>query len=124
MKYHRTITRPDIFLSGKIYIKNIESSFFLYENRKRYSYPDIFSPRYSPPGHLPTKKFPTRILSLIFANLTIPTGIFTTTLYIYIYVTANLRNQIFPGIPYPLRESGESLKRISSKSNLTEPNLT
>ena len=39
------------------------------------------------------------------------------------YVTANLRNQIFPGIPNPLRESGESLKLISIKSNLTELNL-
>ena len=27
-----------------------------------------------------------------------------------IYITANLRNQIFPGIPNPFRESGESLK--------------
>ena len=27
---------------------------------------------------------------------------------IYIYVTVNLRNQIFPRIPNPLRESGES----------------
>ena len=26
------------------------------------------------------------------------------------YVTANLRNQIFPGIPNPFRESRESLK--------------
>ena len=29
-----------------------------------------------------------------------------------IYVTANLRNQIFPGIANPFRESGESLKCI------------
>ena len=35
-----------------------------------------------------------------------------------IHVTANLRNQIFPGIPNPFRESGESLKLISSKSNV------
>ena len=41
-----------------------------------------------------------------------------------IYVTANPRNQIFPGISNPFKESGESLKWISSKSNLTEPNLT
>ena len=34
--------------------------------------------------------------------------------YIYtyqcIYVTANLRNQLFPGIPNPFRELGEFLK--------------
>ena len=29
---------------------------------------------------------------------------------LYIYVTANLRNQIFPGIPNPFRESGEPPK--------------
>ena len=34
--------------------------------------------------------------------------------FLCVYVTANLRNQIFPGIPNPLRESGESLKWISS----------
>ena len=39
------------------------------------------------------------------------------------YITANLRNQIFPGIPNPFKESGESLKLLSSKSNQTEPNL-
>ena len=38
--------------------------------------------------------------------------------YIFIYVTANLRNQIFPGIPNPFREFVESLKWISSKSNV------
>ena len=27
-----------------------------------------------------------------------------------VYVTANLWNQIFPGLPNPFRESGESLK--------------
>ena len=32
---------------------------------------------------------------------------------------SNLRNEIFPGIPNPFRESGESLKLIPSKSNLT-----
>ena len=38
----------------------------------------------------------------------------------YIYITGlnNLRNQILPGIPNPLRESGESLKLIYSKSNV------
>ena len=30
----------------------------------------------------------------------------------------NLRNQIFPGIPNPFRESGESLKKISNKLGL------
>ena len=39
--------------------------------------------------------------------------------FLSVYVIANLRNQIFPGIPNPLRESWESLKWISSKSNLT-----
>ena len=34
------------------------------------------------------------------------------------YVTANLRNQIFPGIPNPFRESGESLKCIEIPRNL------
>ena len=38
-------------------------------------------------------------------------------------VTANLRAQIFHGIPNPFRESGEPLKWISSKYNLAEPNL-
>ena len=39
--------------------------------------------------------------------------------HIYIYIcSANLLNQIFPGIPNPFRESGESLKWISSKSNV------
>ena len=33
-------------------------------------------------------------------------------------VTANLRNQIFPGIPNPLRESGESVKCIEVPRNL------
>ena len=33
-------------------------------------------------------------------------------------VTANLRNQVFPGIPNPLRESGESLKCIEIPQNL------
>ena len=37
---------------------------------------------------------------------------------IYIYVTANLRNQIFLGIPNPLRESGESLIGIEIPRNL------
>ena len=36
----------------------------------------------------------------------------------YIYVTANLRNQLFPRISSPLRETGESLKQISSKLGL------
>ena len=43
----------------------------------------------------------------------------TIEISICIYVTANLRIQIFPGIPNPFRESGKSLKWISSKSNLT-----
>ena len=30
-----------------------------------------------------------------------------------IYVTANLRNQIFPGIPNPFRDSGELFPEIS-----------
>ena len=42
--------------------------------------------------------------------------------YVYIFATVNLRNQIFPGIPNTFRESGESLKLVSSKSTLTEPN--
>ena len=46
------------------------------------------------------------------------------SIHTHIYVPANLWNQIFPGIPDPLREFGESLKLISSKSNLTDPNLT
>jgi len=37
---------------------------------------------------------------------------------IYIYVAANLRNQIFPGIPSLFRESGESLKCIEIPRNL------
>ena len=36
----------------------------------------------------------------------------------YIHVTANLRNQLFPGIPNPLRESGESQKCIEILWNL------
>ena len=36
----------------------------------------------------------------------------------YIYVTVNLRNQIFPGIPNLLRESWESLKCIEIPRNL------
>ena len=36
----------------------------------------------------------------------------------FVYVTANLRNQLFPGIFNPFRESGESLKWISSKLSL------
>ena len=44
-------------------------------------------------------------------------------IHMYIYVTANPRNQLFPGISNPFRESEESLKWIFSKSNLTEPNL-
>ena len=37
-----------------------------------------------------------------------------------IYVTVNLRNQLFPGIPNPLRESGESLKcKCPESLNLT-----
>ena len=48
----------------------------------------------------------------------------TIILSIYsVYVTANLRNQIFPGFPNLFRESEESLKLIFSKSNLNEPNL-
>ena len=35
--------------------------------------------------------------------------------YEAIYVTASLRNQLFPGISSPFRESGGSLKLISSK---------
>ena len=31
----------------------------------------------------------------------------------YIYVAVNLQNQIFPGIPYPFRESGELFLGIS-----------
>ena len=38
-------------------------------------------------------------------------------LFICIYVTANLRYQIFPGIPNPFRESGESLKCIEISQN-------
>ena len=34
------------------------------------------------------------------------------------HVTANLRNQLLQGIPNLFRESGESLKLISSKSNV------
>ena len=34
------------------------------------------------------------------------------------YVTAILQNQLFPGIPNPFRESGESLKRIEIPRNL------
>ena len=38
--------------------------------------------------------------------------------YVGIYITANIRNQLFPWIPNPFRESGESLKCIEIPRNL------
>ena len=38
--------------------------------------------------------------------------------HLHIYVTVNLRNQLFPGIPKTFRESGESLKCIEIPRNL------
>ena len=40
------------------------------------------------------------------------------TIPMRVYVTANLWNQIFPGIPNPFRESGEYLKCIEIPRNL------
>ena len=37
---------------------------------------------------------------------------------LYIYVAANLRNLLFPGIPNPLRESGESLYILEIPGNI------
>ena len=37
---------------------------------------------------------------------------------IYVYVTVNLRNQLFPGFPNPFREFRESLKCIEIPRNL------
>ena len=48
-------------------------------------------------------------------------GKFQTVIYTYtvlIYVTVNLRNQLFSGIPNPFRESGEFLKCIEIPRNL------
>ena len=46
------------------------------------------------------------------------TTLMYNVMYIYVYVTANLRNQLFSGIPKTLRESGESLKCIEIPRNL------
>ena len=47
-----------------------------------------------------------------------PTNSASASVIFGVYVTANLRNQIFPGIPNPFRESGESLKFIEIPRNL------
>ena len=49
-------------------------------------------------------------LIYIHTKLSVVMATAGTNCVVCVYVTANLRNQLFPGIPNPFRESGESLK--------------
>ena len=58
-----------------------------------------------------------KTLELLIFSVRVSILFQTREVFIRIYVTVNLRNQLFPGIPNPFRESGKYLKFIEIPRN-------